>query len=207
MADPRTIGFRVGGSSPRRRQGRDGRGSGKLGSWRSVLAGPRGPSGSPIRCGHSLHSRRAFARLPEIVARLHVAHGSCLSVAVQIIDEFDVLSNKSENHTPVSVDRDRVEPPQLADRDADDSSSALNHGPVQPESFVHRLTLLPWIVAVLAKAGKCYPCARNELLPFCQEGQPHDLQWVPAASGSSGVPRQVERFPKPELFVRCALLA
>jgi hypothetical protein len=45
---------------------------------------------------------------------MHVAHENCLSVVVQIIDEFDVLPNESENHTPVSVDRDRVEPPQLA---------------------------------------------------------------------------------------------
>jgi hypothetical protein len=35
-------------------------------------------------------------------------------VLVQTIDEFNVLPNESEDHTPVVVDRDRVEPPQLA---------------------------------------------------------------------------------------------
>jgi hypothetical protein len=138
------------------------------------------PSDRPVRCGHSPHSRWAFARTPEVVARLHVephlgagpkcsleaqrhrcadagtpvqqrgkslpgnakplgdltdryslgeilaehvagvrwivhvAHGDCLSLVVQIIDEFDVLPNESEYHAPVAVDRDRVEPPELA---------------------------------------------------------------------------------------------
>lgn len=45
---------------------------------------------------------------------VHVAHESCLSVVVQIVDEFDVLPNESENHAPVAVDRDRVEPLELA---------------------------------------------------------------------------------------------
>jgi hypothetical protein len=31
---------------------------------------------------------------------VHVAHGSCLSVVVQVIDEFDFLPNESENHAP-----------------------------------------------------------------------------------------------------------
>lgn len=44
---------------------------------------------------------------------VHVAHEICLSVVVQIVDEFDVLPNESEDHAPVAVDRDRVEPPQL----------------------------------------------------------------------------------------------
>ena len=45
---------------------------------------------------------------------VHVAHGSCFSLVVQIIDEFDVLHNESEYHAPVAVDRDRVEPSELA---------------------------------------------------------------------------------------------
>jgi hypothetical protein len=34
-------------------------------------------------------------------------------VVVQIIDEFDVLPNESEDHVPITVDRDRVEAPEL----------------------------------------------------------------------------------------------
>jgi hypothetical protein len=35
-------------------------------------------------------------------------------VVVQIIDEFDVLPNESEDHAPVTVDRNGVEAPELA---------------------------------------------------------------------------------------------
>jgi len=34
---------------------------------------------------------------------VHVAHGSCLSVVVQIIDQFDVLPNEPEDHAPVAL--------------------------------------------------------------------------------------------------------
>jgi len=56
--------------------------------------------------------------LRENLARMcmiaHVAHKRCLSLVVQIIDEFDVLPNEPENHAPVTVDHDRVEPPEFA---------------------------------------------------------------------------------------------
>src|SRR5678815_2121392 len=40
----------------------------------------------------------------------------------------------------------------------------------ESEPFVHCVTLLPRHFASPAKAGKCYLCARNEVLPLCQEG-------------------------------------
>jgi len=45
---------------------------------------------------------------------VHVAHGRCLSVVVQIIDEFDVLPNEPEDHAPITVDCDRVKSPEFA---------------------------------------------------------------------------------------------
>jgi len=45
---------------------------------------------------------------------VHIAHRRCLSVVVQIIDEFNVLPNEPADHAPVTVDCDRVESPAFA---------------------------------------------------------------------------------------------